>query len=103
MQSSDDFRHGEEKIEAFHTDLTRGRQVAASTQNQAMNALVFLYKHLLKKPLTAPHPPWSGRRWTQVRLVGSTMQRSRTAPNSGDLAKCLDHPRHSRRTTHGIA
>ena len=27
--------------------------VAASTQNQPLNALVFLYKHVLKKPLEA--------------------------------------------------
>ena len=52
MQSRDDLRHGEEKIEAFLTHLARDRQVAASTQNQAMNALVFLYKHVLKQPLS---------------------------------------------------
>ena len=52
MQSRDDLRHGEEKIEAFLTYLARDRQVAASTRNQAMNALVFLYKHVLKQPLS---------------------------------------------------
>ena len=52
MQSRDDLRHGEEKIEAFLTHLARDRQVAASTQNQTMNALVFLYKHVLKQPLS---------------------------------------------------
>ena len=52
MRSRDDLRPGEEKIEAFLTHLARDRRVAASTQNQAMNALVFLYKHVLKQPLT---------------------------------------------------
>ena len=52
MRSRDDLRPGEEKIEAFLTYLARERQVAASTQNQAMNALVFLYKHVLKQPLS---------------------------------------------------
>ena len=52
MRSRDDLRLGEEKIEAFLTHLARDRQVAASTQNQAMNALVFLYKHVLKQPLS---------------------------------------------------
>ncbi|MCY4470262.1 MAG: site-specific integrase [Thiotrichales bacterium] len=52
MQSRDDLRHGEGKIEAFLTCLAGDRQVAASTQNQAMNALVFLYKHVLKQPLS---------------------------------------------------
>ena len=51
MQSRDDLRPGEEKIEAFLTHLARDRQVAASTRNQAMNALVFLYKHVLEQPL----------------------------------------------------
>ena len=51
MQSKDDLRHGEAKTEAFLTYLARDRQVAASTQKQAMNALVFLYKHVLKQPL----------------------------------------------------
>ena len=53
MLSRDDLRHGEEKIEAFLTYLAGDRQVAASTQNQAMNALVFLYKHVLEQPLNA--------------------------------------------------
>ena len=52
MQSRDDLRHGEEKVEAFLTCLARDRHVAASTRNQAMNALVFLYKHLLRQPLS---------------------------------------------------
>ena len=52
MRSRDDLRPGEEKIEAFLTYLARDRHVAASTQNQAMNALVFLYKHMLKQPLS---------------------------------------------------
>ena len=52
MESRDELRHGEEKIEAFLTYLARDRQVAASTQSQAMNALVFLYKHVLEQPLS---------------------------------------------------
>lgn len=39
---------GERKIEAFLTDLAVRGQVAAST---AMNALVFLYRKALEKPL----------------------------------------------------
>ena len=52
MQSRDGLRHGEKKIEAFLTHLARDRQVAASTQSQAMNALVFLYRHVLDQPLS---------------------------------------------------
>ena len=52
MQSRDAPRHGEEKIEAFLTCLARGRQVATSARNQVMNALIFLYKHVLEQPLS---------------------------------------------------
>ena len=38
---------GAAEIESFLTHLAVQRQVAASTQNQAMCALVFLYKHVL--------------------------------------------------------
>ncbi len=38
---------GKEEIEAFLTDLAIKGKVAASTQNQAFNALVFLYKQVL--------------------------------------------------------
>jgi len=37
---------GAAEIEAFLTDLAVQKQVAASTQNQALNALVFLYKEV---------------------------------------------------------
>src|SRR5207249_6362919 len=38
---------GPREIEAFLTDLAVRGNVAASTQNQALNALVFLYKEVL--------------------------------------------------------
>ncbi len=39
---------GSEEIEAFLTHLAINRKVAASTQNQAFNALLFLYKQVLQ-------------------------------------------------------
>ena len=44
MQDRQDLVDGEAKIEIFLTYLATEANVAASTQNQAMNALVFLYK-----------------------------------------------------------
>jgi integron integrase len=41
---------GAEEIEEFLSHLAVRRKVAASTQNQALNALVFLYRHVLKAP-----------------------------------------------------
>ncbi|MCW7074178.1 MAG: integron integrase [Methanophagales archaeon] len=51
MTSREELSNGEVKIEAFLTHLAVDRAVSPSTQNQAMNALVFLYKHVLKKSL----------------------------------------------------
>ena len=51
MKSRDDLADGEHKIELFLTDLAVNKNVSKSTQNQAMNALVFLYKKVLKTPL----------------------------------------------------
>ena len=51
MKSRDDLSEGEKKIEKYLTFLARDRKVAPSTQNQALNALVFFYKHVLKQPL----------------------------------------------------
>jgi len=42
---------GETEISQFLTHLAVDRNVAASTQNQALNALVFLYKQVLKREL----------------------------------------------------
>jgi len=39
---------GEKEIAAFISHLATGRKVAASTQNQALNAIVYLYKHILR-------------------------------------------------------
>ena len=51
MRCREDLAGGEGKIEAFLTDLAVRGKVAPATQNQAMNALVFLYKQVLKVPL----------------------------------------------------
>jgi len=51
MRGRQDLIDGEAKIEAFLTHLAVDKAVSPSTQNQAMNALVFLYKHVLKQPL----------------------------------------------------
>jgi integrase len=44
---------GPEHVEAFLTDLAISRKVASPTQNQALNALLFLYRRVLEVDL-----PW---------------------------------------------
>src|SRR6266849_1132090 len=51
MRSREDLCPAEPKIEAFPTDLAVHGNVAPATQNQAMNALVFLYKRVLNHSL----------------------------------------------------
>jgi integron integrase len=51
MRSRQDLFPAEPTIEAFLTDLAVHGQVAPATQNQAMNALVFLYKRVLTHAL----------------------------------------------------
>ena len=51
MRSREDLFPGEAKIESFLTDLAVHANVAPATQNQAMNALVFLHKRVLNHPL----------------------------------------------------
>ena len=42
---------GTPEIEAFLTHLAVDQKVAASTQNQALNAIMFLYREVLKQDL----------------------------------------------------
>ena len=44
---------GGEEVNAFLSSLALDDHVSASTQNQALNALLFLYRHVLQDPL-----PW---------------------------------------------
>ena len=48
---------GVSEIEAFLSHLAVEREVAASTQNQALHALLFLYKQVLCKELDGPISP----------------------------------------------
>jgi len=45
---------GEPEINLFLSDLAVRQRVGASTQNQALAAILFLYRHVLEKPLPAP-------------------------------------------------
>jgi integrase len=51
MRSREEMVPGEAKVEAFLTDLAVNGKGAASTQNQAFNALLVLYREILRQPL----------------------------------------------------
>jgi integrase len=41
----------EKKVEQFLTDLARNRDISASSQNQALNAILFFYREVLGQPI----------------------------------------------------
>ncbi len=42
---------GREEVETFLSHLARDRNVAASTQNQALNAILFLYRYVIRREI----------------------------------------------------
>lgn len=77
---------GEPEIGEFLTDLAVARKVSASTQHQAMHALLFMYRHVLKQPMVVAGDivrARSGRRLPVVlstREVRSILERMRGVP-----------------------
>ena len=60
---------GSKQIQDFLTHLAVERNVSASTQNQALNALIFLYKKVLRIDLTDPIEAVRARRPTRLPVV----------------------------------
>src|SRR5262245_19750216 len=67
---------GEAEIEAFLTHLAVERHVAASTQNQALCALLFLYRDVLQQPLEGSLDPLRAQK---PRRLPTVLTRSETA------------------------
>jgi integron integrase len=69
----DGWRHprelGKAEVEAFLSHLAKARNVSASTQNQALNALVFLYREVLHQPFDQLGPIERPRRPPRVPVV----------------------------------
>lgn len=53
---------GRAEIEAFLTYLAVERSVAASTQNQALCAILYRYRHVLRLAIDTPHDWLRARR-----------------------------------------
>jgi hypothetical protein len=64
---------GEQEIAQFLNDLAIVRNVSASTQNQALHALLFLYRHVLGRSIGLVAditPAKRGRRFPTVLAFG---------------------------------
>jgi integron integrase len=60
---------GVAEVEAFLTHLAVVDQVSASTQNQALSALLFLYRHVLNLPFNQPLRPVRAKRPERLPVV----------------------------------
>jgi hypothetical protein len=58
---------GRLEIEAFLTHLAIKEKVAAATQNQALNAILFLYRTVLDRPIEFPLDSVRARRPKRIR------------------------------------
>ena len=80
-----DKRHPKEmgvaEIEAFLTHLAVDQQVAASTQNQALHALLFLYQQVLHKKLDGPISPMRAKRSKHLPTVLTREEASASRQN----------------------
>jgi site-specific recombinase XerD len=68
---------GEQEIEAFLSPLAVERNVAAATQNQAFNALLFLYRAVLGKQL---NPSIDAVRAKRPRRLPTVLSRQEVHP-----------------------
>jgi integron integrase len=73
------------EIEAFLTHLAVKEKVAAATQNQALNALLFLYRTVLDRPIEFPLDSLRARRPKRIPTVLSKEEVARLLP-------CLPEP-----------
>ncbi len=76
---------GRLEIEAFLTHLAVKEKVAAATQNQALNALLFLYRTVLDRPIKFPLDSVRARRPKRIPTVLSREEVTRLLP-------CLTEP-----------
>jgi len=60
---------GKPEIERFLSHLAVNRNVAPSTQNQALNAILFLYKHVIDMPLNDYIDATRSKKWKRLPTV----------------------------------
>lgn len=76
---------GTQDVERFLNDLVTRRRLSASSQNQALNALVFLYRHVLEN--TIPHDHLG-----KFELLRSRRERRvPTVLSAAEIARVIEH------------
>ncbi len=85
---------GEKEVGQFLTDLAVRGNVAASTQNIALNALVFLYRHVLDRPLNEIHGVVRAKKPQRLPVVLTTQEVAKVLSNMNGLywlVACLQY------------
>ena len=77
---------GENEVQEFLTYLASGREVSASTQNQALSTLIFLYRHVLHKELDLPTRLITAKRSTHLPTVLTPTEVRNVLQYVGDTA-----------------
>ena len=80
---------GAREISAFLSHLATDRNVAASTQNQALNAILFLYKHVLEKELPQLQNVVRAKRPKQLPVVLSLDETARLLANMSGVQRLM--------------
>jgi len=80
---------GEKDIREFLTYLVQCKYVSSSTQNQALNAIIFLYKQVLKKPLGMFGDIPRGQRTVRLPVVFSNSEIQAILSNLNGTSKLV--------------
>lgn len=72
---------GKKEIEGFLSHLATERKVSASTQRQALNAVIFLYKHVLDIPVAENIEPVRAKKFIRPPVVMSNREVQRVLVN----------------------
>ena len=81
---------GEPEVEAFLTWLAVEKTVSKSTQNQAFNALIFLYREVLNRPLEGRINAVRSSRKQRLPIVMSKEETQRVLNGMKDMVSHLD-------------
>lgn len=80
---------GADEIQAFIAHLATERTVSASTQNQALSAVMFLYRHVLKKDVDIPSDSFRAQKSKTLPVVLSQQEALAVIKNMTGVAQLM--------------
>lgn len=80
---------GADEIQAFIAHLATERTVSASTQNQALSAVMFLYRHVLKKDVDIPSDSFRAQKSKTLPVVLTQQEALAVIKNMTGVAQLM--------------